>query len=152
MNDLADVPKVCSLLRCGQPFFRRVVADVGRLCAAVQTGYVNAPACFILHGADAAADGAVFQLNFVYLIHGKISFAFMPVITQSISHCLQKSNWNRAVCGLFAVKARIEKIDVFLIQPFLRQPKTFAETLKMDNFAGAQELDGVADIRIIGKT
>ena len=80
MNDLADVPKVCSLLRCGQPFFRRVVADVGRLCAAVQTGYVNAPACFILHGADAAADGAVFQLNFVYLIHGKISFAFMPVI------------------------------------------------------------------------
>ena len=29
---------------------------------------------------DAAADGAVFQLNFVYLIHGKISFAFMPVI------------------------------------------------------------------------
>lgn len=76
----------------------------------------------------------------------------MPVIAQSISHCLQKSNWNRAVCGLFAVKARVEKIDVFLIQPFLRQPKTFAEALKMDNFAGAQELDGVADIRIIGKT
>lgn len=77
VNHLADVPEVGGLPGCRQAFSRRVVADVGRLRAAVQTDGVDAPARLILQRADAAADRAVFQFNLVNLIHSECLLCFL---------------------------------------------------------------------------
>lgn len=56
-----------------------------------------------------------------------------------------------AFAGGLRIKAGIEVVDVFLIQPFLRKSQGLAEALEVHDFARPQELDGIADVRIIGK-
>ena len=50
------------------------------------------------------------------------------------------------------VKCRIKGIKVSCIQIFLSDSEAFPETLEVNNFPFSQKLDGVSDIRIIGKS
>ena len=56
-----------------------------------------------------------------------------------------------AFAGGLRIKAGIEVVDVFLIQPFLRQPQRLTEALEVHDLPGPEELDGVADVRVVGK-
>ncbi len=49
------------------------------------------------------------------------------------------------------VEARVYVVDIFLVQAVLGKPQSFAETLEVHDLTRTQELDGIADVRIIGK-
>ena len=72
VDHLAHVPLEGDLLRRLQTLPRGLVARVRRLRAAVHACGLDAPALLILQRPDAAADGAVLQLNCknrIYLFH-----------------------------------------------------------------------------------
>ena len=53
---------------------------------------------------------------------------------------------------LFSVKRRVEGVEVLTVKIVLNGFQRLTETLEMDNFALAQELDRVTHIRIVNKT
>ena len=53
------------------------------------------------------------------------------------------------VTGFTAVKPGVKGIEVLGIQVVLGDTEGFSEALVMDDFAGPQEFDGFADIRIL---
>lgn len=55
------------------------------------------------------------------------------------------------VCVLCLVKGRIGKIDVLLIHFFLGQAYRLAKALEVYHLAGPQELDDIADIRVVAE-
>ena len=50
------------------------------------------------------------------------------------------------------VKARIERVEVLGVQSILHDPQGFTEPLEVHDLSHAQELDGLADIRILHQT
>lgn len=49
------------------------------------------------------------------------------------------------------VEARVYVVDVFLVQAVLGEAQAFAEALEVHDLTRTQELDDIADVRIIGK-
>ena len=49
------------------------------------------------------------------------------------------------------VEAWVYVVDVFLVQAVLGKPQAFAEALEVHDLTRTQELDDIADVRIIGK-
>lgn len=62
-------------------------------------------------------------------------------------------NWGGlfARAGLF-VERRVGEVHVLLVHAFLGQGNSFAEALKMDDFAFPQEADDIVHIRVVGET
>ena len=50
------------------------------------------------------------------------------------------------------VKGRIEGVEILFVQLILGNAQAFAEALIVDDLALTQELDGLADIRIVDQT
>ena len=58
----------------------RLVGGVDGVRAAVKAVYIDAPALFVLYGADAAAMGTDVQINFINRIHRDPSFSLLMAV------------------------------------------------------------------------
>ena len=58
----------------------RFVGGVDGVRAAVKAVYIDAPALFILYGADAATMGTDVQINFINRIHRDPSFSLLMAV------------------------------------------------------------------------
>ena len=54
--------------------------------------------------------------------------------------------------GCWCIKRRIESIEVFRIQFFLKMAERLAEALEVDDFSGAEKADWIGDFRIFDNT
>ena len=54
--------------------------------------------------------------------------------------------------GCWCIKRRIEGIEVFRIQFFLKMAERLAEALEVDDFSGAEKADWIGDFRIFDNT
>ena len=63
--------------------------------------------------------------------------------------CGETAPWG---IDVLSVKAGVDIVDVFFVQPILDQSQPFTEALEVDDFTGSQKFNDVVDIRIIGKT
>lgn len=52
----------------------------------------------------------------------------------------------------FFVKARVKGVEVLAVKVILRNAQSLAETLEVHDLTGAQELDGVTHIGVVGKS
>ena len=60
----------------------------------------------------------------------------------------------KALAGLFSaifIKTRVAGVEILAVEVVGRDPEAFAETLVVDDLPFPQELDDIADVRIIGK-
>ena len=54
--------------------------------------------------------------------------------------------------GIFLIKCGIYSVEVFRVQLLDRLSESLAESLVVNDFALAQELDNIVNIRIVGKS
>ena len=54
-----------------------------------------------------------------------------------------------SACSL--IERWVDEVEILLIHTVLGKAQAFAEALEVDDFAGAQELDGIVDVRVVGQ-
>ncbi len=80
VDHLADVPQMRRPAWPPRGAPRRFVGGVDGVRAAVKAVYIDAPALFVLYGADAAAMGTDVQINFINRIHRDPSFSLLMAV------------------------------------------------------------------------
>lgn len=80
VDHLADVPQMRDLLGRREALLGRFVGGVDGVRAAVKAVYIDAPALFVLYGADAAAMGTDVQIDFINRIHRDPSFSLLMAV------------------------------------------------------------------------
>ena len=80
VDHFADVPQMRDLPGRREALLGRFVGGVDGVRAAVKAVYIDAPALFVLYGADAAAMGTDVQINFINRIHRDPSFSLLMAV------------------------------------------------------------------------
>lgn len=80
VDHLADVPQMRDLLGRREALLGRFVGGVDGVRAAVKAVYIDAPALFVLYGADAAAMGTDVQIDFINRVHRDLSFSLLMAV------------------------------------------------------------------------